>query len=84
MPMKWIRMTILKKKNCFFLISQGSLNLKIRVLGQEVCFVARAHTQTDTKVNTGDTLSDFHEFFLKHIIKDRSGSNNKTINNNKK
>ena len=28
--------------------------------------------QTDTKVNTEDTLSGFQEFFLQTIIKDRS------------
>ena len=28
-------------------------------------------TQTDTKVNTDDTLAEFEEFFLQPIIKDR-------------
>ena len=73
----------------FFLISQGSLNPKIRFLGQKVCSVARIQTdgrtdtqtdrhidtQTDTKVNTEDTLSGFPEFFLQPIIKDRSNDN---------
>ena len=51
-------------------MSQGSLNPKIRFLGQKVCSVARVQTdtQTDTKVNTEDTLSVFHEVFLQPII----------------
>ena len=59
-------------------MSQGSLDPKIRFLGQKVCSVARVQThrqtdtQTDTKVNTEDTLSGFQEFFLQPIIKDRS------------
>ena len=62
------------KKMRFFLMSQGSLDPKIRFIGQKVCSVARVHTdrQTDTKVNTEDTLSGFQEFFLQPIIKDRS------------
>ena len=62
---------------CFFLMSQGSLNLKIRFLGQKVCPVARGQTdrqtdgQTHTKVTTEGTLSGFQEFFLQPIIKDR-------------
>ena len=63
-----------KQKNSFFsLMSQGTLNLKIRPLGQKVCLVARVQTdgQTDTKVNTEGTLSGFQEFFLQPIIKDR-------------
>ena len=55
-------------------MSQGSLDPKIRFLGQKVCSVARSQTdrQTDTKVNTEDTLSGFQEFFILPIIKDRS------------
>ena len=62
------------KKMRFFLMSQGSLDPKIRFIGQKVCSVARVqtHRQTDTKVNTEDTLSGFQEFFLQPIIKDRS------------
>ena len=47
-------------------MSQGSLNQRIRFLGQKVCSVARVQTdrQTDTKVNTEDTLSGFQELFL--------------------
>ena len=59
------------KKMRFFLMSQGSFNRKISFLGQEVCSVAREHTdrqtdrQTDThtKVTTVCTLSGFQEFF---------------------
>ena len=58
------------KKMRFFLMSQGSLDPKIKFLCQKVCSVARVHT--DTKVNTEDTLSGFQEFFLQPIIKDRS------------
>ena len=41
-----------------------------------MCSVAREQTprQTDTKVNTEDTLSGFQEFFLQPIIKDRSNT----------
>ena len=55
-------------------MSQGSLDPKIRFLGQKVCSVAhmQTDTQTDTKVITEDTLSGFQEFFLQPIIKDRS------------
>ena len=66
------------KKMRFFLLSQGSLDPKIRFLGQKMCSVARLRTdrqtdtQTDTKVNTEDTLSRFQEFPLQPIIKDRS------------
>ena len=77
MPIKSVKMKISKnKKMRFFLMSQGSLNLKIRSLGQKVCLVARVRTdrQTDTKVNTEDTLSEFQEIFLQPIIKDRSNS----------
>ena len=48
-------MKILKnKKMCFFLISQGSLNLKIRVLGQKVCPAARGRTDTQTDTHESD------------------------------
>jgi len=60
----------------FFLMSQGSLDPKIRFLCQKVCSVARVQTnrQTDTKVNTEDTLSGFQDFSLQPIIKDRSNT----------
>ena len=71
MPIKSVKMKISKnKKMCFFLMSQGSLDLKIRFLGQKVCPVACL--QTHTKV---DTLSGFQEFFLQPIIMDRSNMN---------
>ena len=69
------------KKMRFFLMSQGSLDPKIRFIGQKVCSVARVQTdtqtdrqtdrQTHTKVTTVGTLSEFQEFFLQPIIKDR-------------
>ena len=42
--------------------------------GQKVCSVAHAQIQrqTDKKVNIEDTFSGFQEFFLQHIIKNRS------------
>ena len=74
MPIKSVKIKISKnKKMRFFLMSQGSLNPKIRFLGQKVCPVARGHTdrQTYTKVTTVGTLSGFQEFFLQPVIKDR-------------
>ena len=69
------------KKMRFFLMSQGSLNPKIRFLSQKVCPAAHKQTdtqadrhtdrQTQTKVTTVGTLSGFQDFFLKPIIKDR-------------
>ena len=51
MPIKSVKMKISKnKKMRFFLMSQGSLNPKIRFLGQKVCSVAR--TQTDKPLKT--------------------------------
>ena len=70
MPIKSVKMKISKnKKIVFFLMSQRSLNPKIRFLGQKVWPVARE--RTDTKVTTEGNLSGFQEFFLQHIIKDR-------------
>ena len=72
MPIKSVKMKISKnKKMLLFLMSQGSLNPKIRFLGQKVCPVARGRTdgqthrptdQTHTKVTTEGTLSWFQEF----------------------
>ena len=63
MTIKWVKIKISKdKKMRLFLMSQGSLNPEIRFLGQKMCSVARV--QTDTKVNTEDTLSGFQEFFV--------------------
>ena len=41
-------MKISKKKNAFFLMSQGSLDPKIRFLGRLVCHVARGQTDRHT------------------------------------
>ena len=83
MPIKSVKMKISKnKKMRFFLMSQGSLNPKIRFLGQKVWPVACAqthrhthtHRQTDRqthRVTTEGTLSGFQDFFLQPIIKDR-------------
>ena len=81
MPIKSVKMKISKnKKMRFFLMSQGSLNPKIRFLGQKVWPVARSqtdrhthtHTHTQThRVTTVGTLSGFQDFFLQPIIKDR-------------
>ena len=61
------------KKICFFHMSQGSFNPKIRFLHQKVCSLTheRTHRHTHMKVNTEDTLSGFQEFFLQPIFKDR-------------
>ena len=79
MPIKSVKMKISKnKKMRIFLMSQGSLNQKIRFLGQRMCLVARVqrNRHTDTKVTTEGTLSGFQEFFLQPIIKDRPNTHN--------
>ena len=48
------------KKMRFFLMFQGSLNTKIRFLGQKVCSVAREHTDRQTDGRT-DRQTDTHE-----------------------
>ena len=49
MPLKSVKMKISKnKKMRFFLMFQGSLNPKIRYLGQKVCPVARWQTHRHT------------------------------------
>ena len=49
MPIKSVKMKISKnKKMRFFLMSQGSLDPKIRFLGQKVCSVARVQTHRQT------------------------------------
>ena len=70
---KSVKMQISKNKNmCIFLMSQVSLNSKIRFLSQKVCPVARSQTDRHTdRVTTEGTLSGFHDFFLQPIIKDR-------------
>merc|ERR1712102_194986 len=52
-PIKSVKMKISKKqKNAFFLMSQGSLDPKIRFLGQRVCSVARVQTDRQTRTET--------------------------------
>ena len=61
MPIKSVKMKISKnKKMRFFLISQGSLNPKIRFLGQNVCSVAWLQTDRQTHRQT-DRHTDRHE-----------------------
>ena len=77
MPIKSVKMKISKnKKMCFFLMSQGSLNPKIRFLGQKMWPVARSqtHRRTDTQSDYWGhpfRISGFQDFFLQPIIKDR-------------
>ena len=57
MPIKSVKMKISKNlRKCYFLMSQGSLNPKIRFLGQNVCTVAclRTNRQTDTHTRESD------------------------------
>ena len=50
MPIKSVKMKIsINKKKHFFLMSQGSLDAKIRVQGQKMCSVARGQTDTHTR-----------------------------------
>ena len=70
-------------------MSQGSLNPKIRFLGQKVWPVARSRTdrQTDTqtdRVTTEGTLSGFQDFFLQPIIKDRPNNKKSQFSNGKR
>ena len=82
MPIKSVKMKISKNKKMrvFFLMSQGSLDPKIRFLAQKMCSVARVqtdrqtHRHTNMKMNTEDTLSGFQECFYQPIIKDRSNN----------
>ena len=77
MHIKSVKMKSSKnKKMRFFLMSQGSLNPKIRLLSQKVCPVSCLHTDghTDTqthRMTTVGTLSGFQDFILQPIIKDR-------------
>ena len=53
MPVKSVKMKISKnKKMHFFLMSQGSLDPKIRFIGQKVCSVARVQTHRHTDRHT--------------------------------
>ena len=76
MPIKKRKNENFEKKIRFFLMSQGSLNPKIRFLGQKVCPVGCSHTDGRTdghtdRVTTVGTLSEFQDFILQPIIKGR-------------
>ena len=65
MPIKGIKMKFSKnKKKHVFYVSQGSLNPKIRFLGQKVFPVACLRTDTQTCTQT-DTQNDYcgHPFY---------------------
>ena len=50
MPIKSVKMKISKnEKMRFFLMSQGSLNPKIRLLGKKVCSAARGQTDRQAR-----------------------------------
>ena len=55
------------KQKSFFLMFQGSLNPKIRLLGQNVCHVARTRTHKQS-----DHFQAFMIFFIQSIIKQGS------------
>ena len=64
-------MKILKnKKNAFFLMCQGSLNPKIRFLGQKMCSAARGRTdrQTDRQTDTHESENRGHPFRVSGIF----------------
>ena len=56
----------ISKKMRFFLRSQGSFNPKNTFLGQKVYSVACIHAdrQTDTHVNTEDTIEVFQDYYF--------------------
>ena len=54
------------KKMRFFLMSQGSLNPKIRFLGQKVCPVARGHTDRQTHRHESDYCG--HPFRVSGVL----------------
>ena len=71
MPIKSVKMKISKnKKMRFFLMSQGSLNPKIRFLGQKVCPVARERTYRQTDRQTDRHESDYcgHPFRVSGVF----------------
>ena len=63
MPIKSVKMKISKNKKSFFLMSQGSLNPKIRFLGQKVCPVARGQTDTHESDYCGHCGHPFRRSF---------------------
>ena len=67
MPIKSVKMKISKnKKMLFFLISQGSLNPKIRFLGQKVWPVARG--RTDAKTDRHESENRGHPFIVSGVF----------------
>ena len=81
MPIKSVKMKISKnKKMRFFLMSQGSLNPKIRFLGQKMCSAARGRTDRQTDRHTRkckqrtpfQVFRIFFQICLQPIIKERS------------
>ena len=68
MPIKSVKIKISKnKKMRFFLMFQGSLDPKIRFIGQKVCSVARVqtHRQTDTQTDRHESEYRGHPFSLR-------------------
>ena len=76
MPIKSVKMKISKnKKMRFFLMSKGSFDPKIRFIGQNVCSVARVHTDRQTDRHESEYRGHpfrVSGFFLQPIIKERS------------
>ena len=70
MPIKSVKMEKSKnKKKSFFLMSQGSLDPKIRFIGQKVCSVARVQTHRHTDRHTDRHESEYrgHPFRVSGI-----------------
>ena len=67
MPIKSVKMKISKnKKMRFFLMSQGSLNPKIRFLGQKMCSAARGRTHRQTETHESENRG--HPFRVSGIF----------------
>ena len=71
----------------FFLMSQGSLNQKIRFLGQKMC-LARVRTDTHTHTQTDTHESDYcgYPFKVSGVFPstDHQGSTQHVMNDSKK
>ena len=65
MPIKSVKMKISKnKKNAFFLLmSQGSLDPKIKFIGQKVCSVACMQTHRQTDRHESENRGSTDQFF---------------------